>query len=92
METKEDLYSKFSDLSITASGVSKYIKGKYGLSLKELKLYTLTRDASRTLKLRLDIITQWKATDVDCMTNCVFMDKSAFNTHQIRKRAWVSYN
>ncbi|CEG78660.1 hypothetical protein RMATCC62417_13236 [Rhizopus microsporus] len=48
MEAKEDLCSKFSDLSITASG----------------------------------------ATGVDYMANCVFMDESGFNAHQIRKRAW----
>jgi hypothetical protein len=88
MEAKEDLCSKFSDLSITASGVNKHMKGKCGLSLKESKLYTLTRDAPRTLKLRFDIITQWKATGVDYMANCVFMDESGFNAHQIRKRAW----
>lgn len=38
MEAKEDLCSKFSDLSITASGVNKHMKGKCGLSLKESKL------------------------------------------------------
>ncbi|KAG1372774.1 hypothetical protein G6F61_010750 [Rhizopus arrhizus] len=58
MEAKEDLFSKFSDLLITASGVNKHMKGKCGLSLKESKLYTLTRDAPRTLKLRFEIITQ----------------------------------
>jgi hypothetical protein len=64
------------------------MKGKCGLSLKESKLYTLTRDAPRILKLRFDIITQWKAASVDYIANCVFMDKSGFNAHQIRKRAW----
>ncbi|KAG0741488.1 hypothetical protein G6F16_010632 [Rhizopus arrhizus] len=58
MEAKEDLFSKFSDLLITASGVNKHMKGKCGLSLKESKLYTLARDAPRTLKLRFEIITQ----------------------------------
>jgi hypothetical protein len=58
MEAKEDLFSKFSDLLITASGVNKHMKGKCGLSLKESKLYILTRDAPRTLKLRFEIITQ----------------------------------
>ncbi|KAG2211932.1 hypothetical protein INT47_004619 [Mucor saturninus] len=85
MEAKEDLCSKFSDLS----GVGKHMKGKCELLLKESKLYTLTRDAPRTLKLRFDIITQWKATGVDYMANCVFMDESGFNAHQIRKRAWA---
>ncbi|KAI9468057.1 hypothetical protein BDB00DRAFT_777421 [Zychaea mexicana] len=83
IEAKEDLCSKFSDLSITASGVNKHMKGKCGLSLKESKLYTLTRDAPRTLKLRFDIIMQWKATGVDYMANCVFIDESGFNAHQI---------
>ncbi len=63
------------------------MKGKCGLSLKESKLYTLIRDAPRTLKLRFEIITQWKATGVDYMANCIFMDESGFNAHQIRKRA-----
>lgn len=82
MEAKEDLCSKFSDLSITASGVSKHMKGKCELSLKESKLYALTRDTPKTLKLCFNIITQWKATGVDYMANCVFMDESVFNAHQ----------
>ncbi|KAG1152017.1 hypothetical protein G6F37_002396 [Rhizopus arrhizus] len=55
MEAKEDLFSKFSGLSITASGVNKHMK---------------------------------KATGVKYMANCIFMDESGFNAHQIRKHAW----
>lgn len=73
MEAKEDLCSKFSDLSITASGVNKHMKRKSELLLKGSKLYILTRDVPRTLKIHFNIITQWKATGFHYMVNCVFM-------------------
>ncbi|KAI7902469.1 uncharacterized protein BX663DRAFT_435351, partial [Cokeromyces recurvatus] len=55
------------------------------LSLTESELYNLIRDAFEILKIYFDIITLWKATNADYLTNCTFMDRSEFNVHQIRK-------
>jgi transposase len=57
---KEELYLKFSNLSISKSGLSKHMKANCGLSLKYAQLYNLERDTARTLSLRFDVITQWK--------------------------------
>lgn len=61
---------------------------KIRLSLKDSHVYTMERDAKRTLDLRFNVITAWKAAGVDFQTNCVFMDEAGFNAHQIRSKAW----
>ncbi|KAG0739549.1 hypothetical protein G6F16_011575 [Rhizopus arrhizus] len=85
---REELCRLFSDLEISASGLSKHMKEKVRLSLKTPHTYTMERDAPRTIKLRHQIITEWKAAGVDFQKNCVFIDEAGFNSHQIRSRAW----
>ncbi|KAG2213333.1 hypothetical protein INT45_013200 [Circinella minor] len=67
---------------------SAHIREKCALSLKQATKYTAERDSPRTLQLRFDIITQWKANGVDFKTNCVFVDEAGFHTQMIRGRAW----
>jgi hypothetical protein len=47
----------------------------------------LERDAPRTIELRFNIITQWKAAGVDFQGNCVFIDKADFYSQMMRGRA-----
>ena len=56
--------------------------------MKQATKYIAERDSPRTLQLRFDIITQWKANGVDFKTNCVFVDEAGFHTQMIRGRAW----
>ncbi|KAG1130319.1 hypothetical protein G6F37_013531 [Rhizopus arrhizus] len=69
-------------------GLYKHIREKCALTLKQATKYTAERDAPRTIKLRFDIITQWKAAGVDYQNNCVFVDEAGFHTQMIRGRSW----
>jgi hypothetical protein len=79
----------FEGLAISVSGLHKHMTTKRALSLKDTKPYTIKRYATRTLNLRFNIITQWKAAGTDFQKNCVFMDEAGFNSHQIRGRGWA---
>lgn len=60
-QAREELCQLFEDLDISASGLSKHMKEKIRLSLKDARTYNMERDALRTTKLRFNIITEWKA-------------------------------
>ncbi|CEP10225.1 hypothetical protein [Parasitella parasitica] len=70
---REELCRLFSDLETSASGLSKHMKEKVRLSLKTPHTYTMERDAPRTIKLRHQIISEWKAAGVVFQKNCVFI-------------------
>ena len=72
------LCESFRGLEISILELSKHIREKCALSLKQATKYTAERDAPRTLQLRFDIITQWKAIEVDFKSNCVFVMKLSY--------------
>ncbi|KAI9469859.1 MAG: hypothetical protein EXX96DRAFT_456899, partial [Benjaminiella poitrasii] len=82
------LFEAFPGLEISINGLYKYIREKCALSLKQAIKYTAERDSPRTLQLRFDIITQWKAAGVSYRENCVFVDEAGFHNQMIRSRAW----
>ena len=87
-QARIQLCEAFPGLEISIPGLYKHIREKCALSLKQATKYTAERDSPRTLQLRFDIITQWKANGVDFKNNCVFVDEAGFHTQMIRGRAW----
>ncbi|KAG2212939.1 hypothetical protein INT45_009796 [Circinella minor] len=87
-QARIQLCERFPGLEISIPGLYKHIREKCALSLKQATKYTAERDSPRTLQLRFDIITQWKANGVDFKTNCVFVDEAGFHTQMIRGCAW----
>lgn len=85
---REELTKNFPDLTISLPSLWKHITEECAFSLKQTSLYNQERDAERTLRLRYEIVSQWKKIGVDFRKNCVFIDESGFNTHMIRGRAW----
>jgi hypothetical protein len=65
-----------------------HIREKCPLSLKQATKYSAERDAPRTIELRLNIVSQWKAAGVDFQNNCVFIDEAEFRSQMMRGRAW----
>jgi hypothetical protein len=65
VEAKQQLCEHFVGLEISINGIYKHITQKCALFLKQATKYTLERDAPRTIELRFNIITQWKAAGVD---------------------------
>lgn len=65
VEAKIKLCETFPGLEISIPGLHKHIVEKCALSLKQATKYTVERDAPRTIQLRFDIVTQWKAAGID---------------------------
>jgi hypothetical protein len=91
-QAKQELCTSFEGFTISLSALHEHIKKKCMLTLKQAQKYTMERDAPRTIALRFDIITQWKAEGVNFMQNCVFVDESGFHSQMIRNRAWSKRN
>jgi transposase len=85
----EELKKNFEGLEVSLPGLYQHLKEKCHMSLKQTSKYTLERDVARTLNLRFQVITEWKAAGVDFQRNCVFVDEAGFNTHLVRNRAWA---
>lgn len=87
-QAKNELCEKFKDFNISKSGLQKHIKDNCALTLNQTEKYTMDRDLIKTIRLRFDIITDWKRIGVDFMKNCVFIDEACFNSHMVRNRTW----
>lgn len=64
------------------------MKEKVRLSLKSLHTNTMQLDATRIIRPRFNIITEWKAVGMGFQKICVFIGEAGSNSYQIRNRAW----
>jgi hypothetical protein len=62
---REEICRLFSDLEISASGLSKHMKEKVRLSLNISYTCTMERDSLKIIKLQHQIIIEWKTAGVD---------------------------
>lgn len=90
-EAKQNLSKHFDGLQVSLSGFYKYIREKCAISLKQATKYTLEQDTPRTIELRYNIVSQWKAAGVNFRENCVFIYEAGFNSQLMRGRAWSKF-
>lgn len=77
----------FEGLEISIPRLYKHIQEKYTVSLKQTIKYTLERDAPKTIELRFNVISRWKAAGVNFQENCMFVDEAGFHSQLMRGRA-----
>ncbi|OAD81086.1 Homeodomain-like DNA binding domain-containing transcription factor [Phycomyces blakesleeanus NRRL 1555(-)] len=58
------------------------------LSLKKARFQPVDWNSKEKIQERLDWIHKWEKTDTDFMTNCVFLDESAFHINLKCSMAW----
>ena len=58
------------------------------LSLKKGEFHSVERNSIDKTNERRDCVREWDETDMDFLTNCVFLDKSPFHINMQRTRAW----
>ncbi|CEG70619.1 hypothetical protein RMATCC62417_06483 [Rhizopus microsporus] len=49
------------------------------LSIKQTRFQPVERNSEENIQQRYDWVQKWQQTDLDFMTNCVFLDESAFH-------------
>ncbi|CEG68963.1 hypothetical protein RMATCC62417_05118 [Rhizopus microsporus] len=84
----EHLLNRFNDLKVSRSTVYNFMKREYNLSLKKADFHSIERNSSAKIEERYDWVCKWQNTDMNFMTNYVFLDESAFDINMKRSRAW----
>ncbi|CEG75317.1 hypothetical protein RMATCC62417_10382 [Rhizopus microsporus] len=58
------------------------------LSLKKADFHSIERNSPAKIEERYNWVCKWESTDMNFLTNCVFLDESAFDINMKRSRAW----
>ncbi|KAL1926947.1 hypothetical protein VTP01DRAFT_5277 [Rhizomucor pusillus] len=79
---------KFDGLNVSPSTVYIFMRTDCNLSLRQAELQSVERNKPEKIEERHDWVRKWEQTDMDFMTNCVFLDESAFHITMKRTRTW----
>ncbi|CEG77942.1 hypothetical protein RMATCC62417_12613 [Rhizopus microsporus] len=88
VEVTEHLLKRFNDLKISRSTVYNFMRSECNLSLKKADFHSAQRNSPTKIAERCDWVCNWENTDMNLLTNYVFLDESAFDINMKRSRAW----
>jgi transposase len=88
VEVTEHLLNRFNDLKVSRSTVYNFMRSECNLSLKKADFHSIERNSPAKIEERHDWVRKWENTDMNFLTNCVFLDESAFDINMKRSRAW----
>lgn len=83
----EGLTSQFSDLQIKKSSLHDFVTKKCNITLKRAHFHAVERNSPEKIEERNWVKNQLQ-TDMDFMSNCVFIDEAAFHINMKRSMAW----
>ena len=89
-DTTEHLMNGFrlNDLKVFRSTVHTFMRTECNLSLKKAEFHSVERNSPGKINDRHDRVREWDETDMNFLTNCVFLDESPFHINMKRTRAW----
>ncbi|KAG1459902.1 hypothetical protein G6F46_003981 [Rhizopus delemar] len=88
VEATENLLNRFNNLKVSCSTVYNFMRSECNLSLKKADFHSIERNSPAKIEERHDWVRKWENTDMNFLTNCVFLDESAFDINMKRSRAW----
>ncbi|KAL1936543.1 hypothetical protein VTP01DRAFT_677 [Rhizomucor pusillus] len=88
VEVTEHLMKHFKDLKVSHSTVYNFMRTECNLSLKKAEFQSMDGYSPEKIKERYDWVRDWEQTDMNFLTNCVFLDESAFHINMKRTRIW----
>lgn len=86
----KELTENFENLKLSKATLHRYMAGLWELSFKKAKLEPIERNSPAKIQARVDWVEEWHNTEMDYMTNCVFIDEAAFHVNLRRTQAWSS--
>ncbi|KAG1357376.1 hypothetical protein G6F62_001669 [Rhizopus arrhizus] len=86
-EIMDDLSARFMVLSISKTAVYNFVKEKCRNSLKKVHFHSVERNSSENIKRRYEWIKKRMETDMDYLSNCIFIDEAAFHIDMKRNVA-----
>lgn len=85
---ERSLTASFSDLKISKTALYNFVTNECKISLKRAHFHSVDRNSPEKIKARKEWVEKWMNTDVDYMSNCVFIDEAAFHINMKRSVAW----
>ncbi|KAG1149589.1 hypothetical protein G6F37_000633 [Rhizopus arrhizus] len=79
VEMMETMTSEFMGLKISKITVYAFATNKYNISFKRASFHPVERNTPKRIEERYEWVQSWSHTDIDFMSNCVFIDESAFH-------------
>lgn len=84
----EQLTKNFEDFSLSKRAVYRYLADLWIFTLKGVQLKPVERNTPARILARKEWVEELKKTDVDYMSNCVFIDEAGFNADLRRSQGW----
>ncbi|KAI8641033.1 hypothetical protein BD408DRAFT_368861, partial [Parasitella parasitica] len=84
----ESLTKSFENFSLKETSVRNFMKTECNLSFKRATLHSSERNFEDKLRQRLEWVERWTSTDMDYLSNCVFVDESGFDINMRPPSAW----
>ncbi|OAD75130.1 Homeodomain-like DNA binding domain-containing transcription factor [Phycomyces blakesleeanus NRRL 1555(-)] len=88
-EMMDGLTSQFTNLDISRSSLYKYVAAHCGMSVKRALFRPAERNSDTKIEARFQWVTELLKTDIDYITDCVFINESGFNIDMKRSMAWA---
>ncbi|KAK4509679.1 uncharacterized protein ATC70_006981 [Mucor velutinosus] len=84
----DSLTAEFIDLEISKTALYNFVNKECKISLKRAHFHSVERNCLEKITARKEWVEKWMATDMDYMSNCVFIDEAAFHINMKRSIAW----
>ncbi|CAO3694756.1 unnamed protein product [Rhizopus stolonifer] len=86
----ESLTSQFENIEISKTALYNFVKKECKISVKCAHFHSVERNSVQKLQDRKNWAQYWwQNTDMDYMSNCIFIDESGFNINLKRSIAWA---
>jgi hypothetical protein len=84
----DHLLKRFNNLKVSRSTVYNFMRRECNPSLKKADFHSIERNSPAKTEERHNWVRKWENTEMSFLTNCVFLDESAFDINMKRSRAW----
>ncbi|CEP20029.1 hypothetical protein [Parasitella parasitica] len=84
----ESLTASFIDLEISKIALYRFVTKECKISLKKAHFHSVDRNSPDNIKARKEWVEELMNTDMDYLSNCVFIDEAAFHINMKRSVAW----
>ncbi|KAI9272358.1 hypothetical protein EDC94DRAFT_498937, partial [Helicostylum pulchrum] len=76
------------DFNLQKTSVRNFMKNECNLSFKRVTLHSSERNSKERVQQRFEWVERWTSTDMDYLSNCVFVDESGFDINMRPPSAW----
>lgn len=84
----DSLTASFIDLVISKTDLYNFVTKECKISLKRAHFHSVDRNSPEKIKARKEWVEEWMNTDMDYISNCVFIDEAVFHINMKRSIAW----